>query len=82
METRFKMLTKSNPDEAKFLWHEAQQDAETRFHLYEYLAQRKNGKEPAKAPQQTETLQATSQEKSKAAVATLLATSPASQEKL
>jgi pyruvate-ferredoxin/flavodoxin oxidoreductase len=82
METRFKMLTKSNPDEAKLLWHEAQQDAETRFHLYEYLAQRKNGKEPAKAPQQTETQQAASQEKSKAAVATLLATSPASQEKL
>ena len=41
METRFKMLTKSKPEDAKQLWHEAQQDAVTRFHLYEYLAQRK-----------------------------------------
>jgi pyruvate-ferredoxin/flavodoxin oxidoreductase len=61
METRFKMLTKSNPDEAKHLWHEAQHDAETRFHLYEYLAQRKNGKD--NAPQQAETQQAASLQK-------------------
>jgi pyruvate-ferredoxin/flavodoxin oxidoreductase len=52
METRFKMLTKSNPDQAKHLWHEAQHDAETRFRLYEYLAQRKGDKEPAKAETQ------------------------------
>ncbi len=42
-QTRFKMLQKSNPDHAKILWQEAQEDADTRFHLYEYLAQRKNG---------------------------------------
>jgi pyruvate-ferredoxin/flavodoxin oxidoreductase len=41
METRFKMLTKSKPEDAKHLWAGAQQDANTRFHLYEYLAQRK-----------------------------------------
>jgi pyruvate-ferredoxin/flavodoxin oxidoreductase len=46
METRFKMLTKSKPEEAKQLWQDAQHDATTRFRLYEYLAQR--GKEPAK----------------------------------
>ena len=49
METRFKMLTKSHPDDAKKLWQEAQHDAETRFRLYEYLAQRKSEKEPVKA---------------------------------
>jgi pyruvate-ferredoxin/flavodoxin oxidoreductase len=49
METRFKMLTKSRPEDAKRLWQEAQEDAITRFHLYEYLAQRKTGKEPVKA---------------------------------
>ncbi|MGA8735789.1 MAG: pyruvate:ferredoxin (flavodoxin) oxidoreductase [Terriglobales bacterium] len=64
METRFKMLTKSNPEEAKHLWHEAQDDAETRFHFYEYLAQRKNGKEPAKSPQPAKTQQAASLQKS------------------
>jgi pyruvate-ferredoxin/flavodoxin oxidoreductase len=59
METRFKMLTKSKPEDAKHLWHEAQHDAETRFRLYEYLAQRKGDKEPAKA----ETQQAASPQK-------------------
>jgi pyruvate-ferredoxin/flavodoxin oxidoreductase len=54
METRFKMLTKSNPDEAKQLWHSAQHDAETRFHLYEYLAQRKFDKEPAASGKETQ----------------------------
>ena len=82
METRFKMLMKSSPDEAKLLWHEAQQDAETRFHLYEYLAQRKGNKEPANPPHQAEAQQAASVQKSKAAVATPLAMSSASQEKL
>ena len=48
METRFKMLTRSNPDSAKHLWDEAQHDVLERFHMYEYLAQRKNNKEPAK----------------------------------
>jgi pyruvate-ferredoxin/flavodoxin oxidoreductase len=48
METRFKMLTKSRPEDAKHLWAEAQEDAMTRFHLYEYLAQRKFDGEPVK----------------------------------
>jgi len=47
-QTRFKMLVKSNPEHAKLLWQEAQQDAETRYRLYEYLAQRKP--EQAAAP--------------------------------
>jgi len=49
METRFKMLTKSKPEDAKRLWAEAQKDAEARYRLYEYLAQRKFGKEPEPA---------------------------------
>jgi len=49
METRFKMLTKSKPEDAKRLWAEAQHDAATRYRLYEYLAQRKSEKEPSKA---------------------------------
>jgi pyruvate-ferredoxin/flavodoxin oxidoreductase len=40
-QTRFKMLTKSKPEDAKYMWHQARHDAEVRFHLYEYLAQRK-----------------------------------------
>jgi len=41
MENRFKMLTKSEPERAKQLFKLAQQDAETRYRLYEYLAARK-----------------------------------------
>jgi len=41
METRFKMLTKSRPEEAQALWKLAQRDADTRYRMYEYLAQRK-----------------------------------------
>ncbi len=41
METRFKMLTKSKPEDAKRLWAEAQQDAERRYRFYEFLASRK-----------------------------------------
>ncbi len=48
-QTRFKMLQKSHPEHAKLLWQEAQQDAETRYHLYEYLAQRKTGQAAAPA---------------------------------
>ena len=44
-QTRFKMLTKSKPEDAERLWKEAQHDAEVRYRLYEYLAQRKE--EPA-----------------------------------
>jgi pyruvate-ferredoxin/flavodoxin oxidoreductase len=52
MENRFKMLTKSNPDHAKLLFKMAQEDAETRYRLYEYLAARKltpeaQGEKPA-----------------------------------
>ena len=49
METRFKMLTKSKPEDAQELWRQAQQDVETRFKSYEYLAQRKLAPEPVKA---------------------------------
>jgi pyruvate-ferredoxin/flavodoxin oxidoreductase len=53
-QTRFKMLLKSKPEDAKRLWNEAQQDAETRFHVYEYLAQRKTGPvAPSAAPAET-----------------------------
>jgi pyruvate-ferredoxin/flavodoxin oxidoreductase len=40
-QTRFKMLSKTKPEEAKRLWAEAQHDADVRFQLYEYFAQRK-----------------------------------------
>jgi pyruvate-ferredoxin/flavodoxin oxidoreductase len=40
-QTRFKMLTKSKPEDAKRLWQQAQRDAEVRFGFYEYLASRK-----------------------------------------
>ncbi len=46
-QTRFKMLTKSKPEVADKLWKEAQQDAERRYHFYEYMASRKT--EPATA---------------------------------
>ena len=49
METRFKMLTKSKPEDAKHLWQQAQNDVETRYRMYEYLSQRKVGPEPIKA---------------------------------
>ncbi len=40
-QTRFKMLTKSKPEVAQQLWKQAQQDAERRFRMYEYMASRK-----------------------------------------
>jgi pyruvate-ferredoxin/flavodoxin oxidoreductase len=40
-QTRFKMLTKSRPEEATRLWKLAQQDAERRYRMYEYMASRK-----------------------------------------
>jgi pyruvate-ferredoxin/flavodoxin oxidoreductase len=40
-QTRFKMLTKSKPEDARRLWQQTQHDAEQRYRLYEYLAQRK-----------------------------------------
>jgi len=54
-QTRFKMLTKSKPEDAERLWKAAQKDVETRFHMYEYMASRKMEvaapakEEPAKA---------------------------------
>ena len=44
-QTRFKMLTKSKPEDAKRLWKQAQHDVEVRYRMYEYMAQRKE--EPA-----------------------------------
>ncbi len=41
MENRFKMLTKSKPEDAKILFDMAQDDVEARYRLYEYLASRK-----------------------------------------
>ena len=49
METRFKMLTKSKPQDAARLWKEAQHDVDTRYRLYEYLSQRKVETEPVKS---------------------------------
>jgi len=50
-QTRFKMLTKSKPEDAKRLWQLAQQDADHRYRMYEYLASRKMEPEPgAKEP--------------------------------
>ncbi len=46
METRFKMLTKSKPEDAKHLWADAQHDAEVRYKFYEYLASRKMTPKP------------------------------------
>jgi pyruvate-ferredoxin/flavodoxin oxidoreductase len=40
LENRFKMLTKSNPEAAKRLLEEAQQDINTRWQMYHYLAAR------------------------------------------
>jgi pyruvate-ferredoxin/flavodoxin oxidoreductase len=48
-ETRFKMLAQSNPDAARKLWAEAQEDVQSRYRMYEYLAQRKFAKEPVEA---------------------------------
>ncbi len=40
-QTRFKMLTKSKPEDAQRLWKMAQQDVETRYRMYQYMASRK-----------------------------------------
>ena len=40
-QTRFQMLAKSKPEDAKRLWQQAQRDADVRYIMYEYLAQRK-----------------------------------------
>src|SRR5207237_10214372 len=40
-QTRFQMLTKSKPEDARRLCQQAQRDAEVRYRMYEYLAQPK-----------------------------------------
>jgi pyruvate-ferredoxin/flavodoxin oxidoreductase len=52
-ENRFKMLTKSNPEEAKTLWAQAQKDAEARWKFYEYMANRPGEPLPAATPAAT-----------------------------
>jgi pyruvate-ferredoxin/flavodoxin oxidoreductase len=50
LENRFKMLTKSKPEEARRLLEEARKDVQTRWRMYEYLGARKpdvNGGAPA-----------------------------------
>ena len=49
MENRFKMLTKSRPEEAKRLFDLAQEDVRARYQMYEYLAAQKPpvSREPA-----------------------------------
>jgi pyruvate-ferredoxin/flavodoxin oxidoreductase len=42
-ENRFKMLTKSKPEEAKKLFEKAQTDADLRWQFYAHLASRKMG---------------------------------------
>jgi pyruvate-ferredoxin/flavodoxin oxidoreductase len=50
-ENRFKMLTKSKPDDAKKFFAQAQADADRRWKFYEYLAKRPgNPAPPAAAP--------------------------------
>jgi len=57
-QTRFQMLTKSKPEEAKRLWQQAQHDADLRYRFYEYLAQRKfNGNGNAAEDKTKETQQ-------------------------
>lgn len=52
MENRFRMLTQSKPEVAKELFTQAQIDAETRWHLFQYLAARpwKTASEPGVKP--------------------------------
>jgi pyruvate-ferredoxin/flavodoxin oxidoreductase len=54
-ENRFKMLTKSKPEDAKKFFAEAQLDAEKRYKYYQYLAARdyKTAPTPAAKPQAT-----------------------------
>jgi len=60
-QTRFKMLTKSNPEHAEVLWKQAQQDVTNRYRMYEYMASRKEpaaaskegAEKPAPAPEKT-----------------------------
>jgi pyruvate-ferredoxin/flavodoxin oxidoreductase len=64
-QTRFKMLTKTKPEDAKLLWKQAQHDVEMRYRLYEYMAHRSadapgetkaHPDQPATLPAQPETV--------------------------
>jgi pyruvate-ferredoxin/flavodoxin oxidoreductase len=44
MENRFKMLMKSKPDLARKYMNQAQEDAESRFKHFQYLAAREGEK--------------------------------------
>jgi pyruvate-ferredoxin/flavodoxin oxidoreductase len=52
-ENRFKMLTKSKPEEAKKLFAQAQVDADRRWKFYQFLAERdtKTGNGQPASPQ-------------------------------
>ena len=52
-QTRFQMLTKSKPEDAKRLWEQAQHDVDLRYRFYEYMAQWKAdlSPKPAKPPE-------------------------------
>jgi pyruvate-ferredoxin/flavodoxin oxidoreductase len=50
MENRFKMLTKSRPEQAKRLFQEAQDDVRARYQMYEYLAAQKGPASGEPAP--------------------------------
>ncbi len=49
-ENRFKMLTKSKPEDAKRFFEQAQKDIETRWQLYSYMAARKPAGEAPPKP--------------------------------
>jgi len=51
-ENRFKMLTKSKPDDAKKFFAQAQHDAERRWKSYQLMAGRDLSRSPAPAPAQ------------------------------
>jgi pyruvate-ferredoxin/flavodoxin oxidoreductase len=57
-ENRFKMLTKSKPEEAKQLFAQAQVDADRRWKFYQFLSGRdtKNGNGQAASPQPAATV--------------------------
>src|SRR5205807_9713826 len=55
-QTRFKMLTKSKPEDPDRLWKLPQQDVEARYRMYEYMASRKlQAARPAQEEESTET---------------------------
>jgi len=52
-ENRFKMLTKSKPEDAKRYFEQAQQDVQARWQLFSHLASRKLGGAAAETPAPT-----------------------------